>query len=248
MALRVGPDCLGTPEETWRRSGCIDDRPEWSIPAVSSVVVVAPHPDDETLGDGGLLQRLKASGASIEVVAVTDGEASHAGSPTITPDRLAAWRADERDLALARLGLDDVSVTRLRLADGRVEHRVGELSEALAVRLGPDCLCLAPWCHDGHPDHDACGRAARTAAVATGARLAEYPVWAWHWATPDGGEIPAERARRVELTEGERDRKSWAIEAFQSQLVASGPAAQDGPILPGPIVRRFRRRYELVPV
>lgn len=246
MALTVGPNCLGTPEEVWRGSGWIEDLAEWPVPPVSSVVVVAPHPDDETLGVGGLLQRLGALGAVIEVVAVTDGEASHAGSSRVTPARLATRRAAERDLALSRLGLPEVTVTSLHLDDGAVSRQADLLAEALAARLGPDALCLAPWGHDGHPDHDACGRAAAIAAGQTAAMLVEYPVWAWHWATPDGGEIPADRARRVELNGGEQDRKGWAIEAFQSQLAALGPALEDGPILPAMIVRRFRRGQEVV--
>ncbi len=246
MALTVGPDCLGTPEELWQRSGWIDDLAEWAVPPVSSVLVVAPHPDDETLGVGGVLQRLGARGAAIEVVAVTDGEASHAGSSAVTPGRLAAWRAEERDLALARLGLSGARVTSLHLADGRVEHLVDRLAEALADRLRPGVLCLAPWRGDGHPDHDASGRAAALAAGQAAARLVEYPVWAWHWATPDGGEIPAGRARRVELDAGEQHRKGWAIDAFQSQLAALGPRPEDGPILPPAIVSRFRRRREVV--
>jgi LmbE family N-acetylglucosaminyl deacetylase len=246
MALTVGPDCLGTPEEVWRGSGWIGGLAEWPVPPVSSVLVVAPHPDDETLGVGGLLQRLGELGPAIEVVAVTDGEASHAGSSTITPARLATWRAAERDLALSRLGLPEVKVTSLHLGDGEVSRRADRLAEVLADRLGPDGLCLAPWRHDGHPDHDACGLAAATAAGRMSATLVEYPVWAWHWATPVGGEIPAERARRFDLNGGERDRKDWAIEAFHSQLAALGSAPEDGPILPAAIVRRFQRGQEVV--
>jgi LmbE family N-acetylglucosaminyl deacetylase len=246
MALTVGPDHLGTPEALWRCSGWIEGLLEWDVPSVASAVVVAPHPDDETLGLGGLLQMLSARGAAVEVVAVTDGEASHAGSTRVTRAELAAWRADERDLALSRLGLAGGAVVRLRLADGQVAGSVDRLAELIASRLQPGTLCLAPWCHDGHPDHDASGLAAATAAAASGALLVEYPVWAWHWATPDGGELPAGRARRIPLTAGQVAQKSWAIEAFQSQLTAIGTAPEDGPILPAPILQRFQRDHEVV--
>jgi LmbE family N-acetylglucosaminyl deacetylase len=246
MALTVGPDCLGTSEESWHRSGWIEQLAVWRLPPCRSVVVVAPHPDDEALGVGGLLQHLGRQAAAIELVAVTDGESSHARSGRITGDRLAAWRRRERDEALCRLGLSDIFVTSLHLPDGRVADSEAMLGAALARRLGPDTLCVAPWRHDGHPDHDACGRAAAAAAADNSAVLAEYLVWAWHWATPDDGQIPAGRARRFGLSYRDWSRKRWAIDAFRSQLDSLGPAPEDGPILPAAIVERFRRRHEVV--
>ena len=44
------------------------------------VLVVAPHPDDETLGLGGMLQRAKASGADVRVVYLTNGESNEVAS------------------------------------------------------------------------------------------------------------------------------------------------------------------------
>lgn len=54
-----------------------------------------------------------------------------------------------------------------------------------------------------HPDDEAAGRAAAAACKATGAPLVEYPIWMWHWATPDDPAVPWHRARRVPLTSGE---------------------------------------------
>ncbi len=48
-------------------------------------VVLAAHPDDESLGAGGFLAKLHAAGADIKVLLCTAGEASHPESPTTTP-------------------------------------------------------------------------------------------------------------------------------------------------------------------
>ena len=59
------------------------------VPRNARAVVVAPHPDDEVLSVGGLLAQLADIGARIEVIAVTDGTASHDGSTEWPAERLA---------------------------------------------------------------------------------------------------------------------------------------------------------------
>jgi len=44
------------------------------VPPKARVVVVAPHPDDETLGAGGLIQRVVQQGGAVEVLFVTNGD------------------------------------------------------------------------------------------------------------------------------------------------------------------------------
>jgi LmbE family N-acetylglucosaminyl deacetylase len=67
-------------------------------------------------------------------------------------------------------------VHRLGQPDGGIDEDA--LAAALEPLLGPGRWCLATWRADGHPDHEAVGRAAARACTATGARLLEYPVWA----------------------------------------------------------------------
>ncbi|OHV34222.1 hypothetical protein BCD49_24760 [Pseudofrankia sp. EUN1h] len=177
------------------------------------VVVVAPHPDDETLGVGGTLALLAALAVPVVVVAVTDGEASHPGRA----DELRRIRVAERAEALRRLGLAGTEVHRLGLPDGGVS------ATAVAARLRPLVtaadLVLAPWRRDGHPDHDACGTAAT--ALVPPDRLRSYLIWAWHWASP--ADVPWERALRVPLGATAAAAKRAATRAFVSQLEGDRP-------------------------
>src|SRR6185369_1294385 len=140
----------------------------WSPPAGGgNVVVVSPHPDDETLGVGGLLAALLARRWSVCVVAVTDGEAAYGRQGPLTAQRLAERRRGEQEEALQRLGggrgARRISVVRLGMPDGGVEALREDLSAALAGRLVGADWCLAPLAWDGHPDHQASGAAARDA-------------------------------------------------------------------------------------
>ena len=77
--------------------------------------------------------------------------------------------------------------------------------------------CAATWRGDGHPDHEAVGRAAAAAAARADAVLIEYPVWMWHWAMPGDPAVPWNRARHVELTNDALNVKAIAAESFSSQ-------------------------------
>ena len=89
----------GTQEQAWLRCQWL-----WQHPAISAatllagherVVVVAPHPDDEILGCGGLLGHAAGQGMQVRVVAVTDGEACYPHERWWTPERLRSARRAE---------------------------------------------------------------------------------------------------------------------------------------------------------
>jgi LmbE family N-acetylglucosaminyl deacetylase len=209
------------------------------------LVVVAPHPDDEVLGAGGLVQQALRDGLLIEVVSVTDGEASHPTSHALRSADLARIRRRESYEALRRLGWERPTVTPLGLPDGDVRGNRRQLDQALESILLPDDLCVAPWRRDGHPDHDECGDAAQRASAAVGARSVACLIWAWHWADPEGADIPWDRCVRLDLGRRARARKRWATQAFDSQIRPIGPAESDQAILPPAILRRFWRGYEI---
>ena len=87
-------------------------------------LVLAAHPDDETLGAGGLLARLHALGAEVEVLLCTAGEASHPGSATVSREELTARRLAEFAAALDHLGLNG-RWRYLGLPDSGLAERTG---------------------------------------------------------------------------------------------------------------------------
>jgi LmbE family N-acetylglucosaminyl deacetylase len=60
-------------------------------------IVVAPHPDDESLGCGGLIVDACRQGLPGKVVIVSDGAGSHPNSKAYPPDRLTALREDRQN-------------------------------------------------------------------------------------------------------------------------------------------------------
>lgn len=237
----------GTPERIWAQWGAPDRFAPWSIPGETRrVVVVAPHPDDEVLGPGGAARIMADAGLGVVFVAVTDGGASHPGSPTLDASALIAARQRERTTALARLGLSQAQVIRLELPDGAVACHEAALEQRLAQLLEPGDLCLASWSGDGHPDHEAVGRAADRASAQRGAVLVQYPIWMWHWSFPGDPRVPWQRLRRVELPLHVCVAKRRAVEAFATQVQALSDDPADAAILPPAVLARLLRPSETV--
>lgn len=239
----------GTPEAEWDRWSALRNLPGLDPSGCPRAVVVAPHPDDETLGVGGTVATLLGAGTRVSVVAVTDGEASHPGSGAVSPDHLRRRRWAEGARALRELARDQpAAATRLRLGvpDGRVRSAEDHLTDFLASLLGGEDWCLATWEGDGHPDHEATGRAARRACAVRGARLLAYPVWTWHWAVPRQPSVPWHRAVHLPLGDDALARKARAMGCFESQTGVLGGGAADGPVLSADDLDHFRRPFEVV--
>jgi LmbE family N-acetylglucosaminyl deacetylase len=226
-------------------------RDETATTAGRSALVLAPHPDDETLGCGATIMRKLASGTPVTVVVLTDGQHSH---PSMAPDALAALRHQEMAEAANRLGLAAESVRWGGFVDGQLtahEDDLVALIDKLIGELSPDEIyttCAA----EPHPDHAALGRAARR-AVATGSakragasavRLLEYPVWLWgSWPLRRGDRLSStvDAAGRILTRGATRVRaeqygagKLHALQAHASQLrrPAGVPDDQPWPALP----------------
>jgi LmbE family N-acetylglucosaminyl deacetylase len=242
MDLVVDEAHLGTSEEAWLSSVRLQATPSLTGPIPQRVVVVAPHPDDEIFGAAGLLQTLPNH--DVTIIAVSDGEASHPGVTDLGCD-LRSLRVGESRRALDRLGRSKTPVVRLGLPDGAVASHAEHLVSSLTDSLSPGDLCVAPWRLDGHPDHDACGRAAAEAVPASGAVLLEYLVWAWHWLEPEDDRLPWEHCRRIQLSRRQAAYKRWATHAFTSQLRPLYVEPAGSALLPAPVVRRFWRRFEV---
>jgi LmbE family N-acetylglucosaminyl deacetylase len=103
-------------------------------------------------------------------------------------------------VAYQQLGAYHVRRHDLALRSGQVSESdvVAALSEIVGFDPDPSgSWVLAPWQHDGHPDHNAVGRAAATVCRAYGVRLVEYLVAAWSSAATD--DIPWPRVRQLPL-------------------------------------------------
>jgi LmbE family N-acetylglucosaminyl deacetylase len=186
------------------------------------VLVVAPHQDDESLGCGGLIARLRSSGQEIRVLFVSDGSGSHRNSASYPPARLKSLREQEAVTALGILGVEREAIAFLGLRDRFVPFP-DDADFAGAV----DRFCeywqsetadtvLLPWRHDPAADHQASWHVAQAALsrVAPAVRILEYPIWAW--VDLPKRPVSAMPVWRLDIRDVRR-RKRRAIRAHRSQ-------------------------------
>ena len=212
--------------------------PLWEPPRMHTVVV-SPHPDDETLGAGGLIARLRGAGVHVAVFAVTDGENAYRDMQGNAEAGQALVREQEQTAALARLGVGVEGILRLRLPDSGLDKCVEEVAARLRGIVTKDTHVVTPWEGDFHPDHIACARASATVALETGARLSSYFFWTWH-----RGEADVLRGLpvvKLMLRADEWRAKQEALLCHASQLHHPGGE----PILPENLLGPARRGYEV---
>lgn len=238
----------GTDESRWQSWSGLEALPCVSaaqlVPPGCRALVLAPHPDDELLGCGGLLRLLAAEGRDLQLLAVTDGGASHPQSALWPAARLKQARALESMEALRRLGAPGLPLLRLGLDDGQVSAQADRLADALDGMLRPGDVLIATWRMDGHPDHEAVGRAAAAAALRHGAMLLEMPIWMWHWAEAGDPRVPWHSACRLPLDQRTHAAKRDAAQAYRSQLEPDPSTGRDA-IVPASALARVLRQHEV---
>ena len=217
------------------------------VPPGARVVVIAPHPGDEVLACGGLLQLLSSLDHPLQLISVTDGSASHPGSNVWPASRLSVVRPQESVEALRRLGMPLHSLKWIRggFCDNALAAREQALSQFIARYLQPGDVVFSTWRNDGNDDHDAVGRACAKACSLTGACHYELPIWAWHWPAREASVIPWQRARKVRLDAWNVAHKLHATHAYASQL-AGDPEIGLAPMLAQVLLERMREPYEII--
>lgn len=202
-----------------------------------SCLVLAPHPDDESLGCGATIARKAHLGTRVRVFVLSDG-ATWPPGPSAAEN--VTRRHGELLEAVEALGLPRDALVHGSFPEMGLGTAVEELSDAVADAVRAfrpdDVYCTSPV--DPHPDHGALGRATRRALTGSSVRILEYPVWQWHhpgtWLRMLKEGNRPEAVRTAEFM----DQKRRALAMYRSQISMSRKGAPDHTIRP-PLLRHF---------
>jgi LmbE family N-acetylglucosaminyl deacetylase len=188
------------------------------------IVVLSPHPDDETLTFGPWITEAVSRGDRVVLVALTDGRSTGAIGTvstrlgrTLTRDEIAAARLRELHQAATALGIAPSDVYRARLDDdaGPGGTRItvaeaGTVVAAFAARFPDATFASMSWIAEQHPDHLDAGHALADAAstgVVRHAVFAESRLW-WALSGPTTVDVLA-------TTAADRRRLDGAVAAYE---------------------------------
>ena len=184
------------------------------------VLVLAPHPDDETFGCGGTLRMLSESGILVDVAFLTRGELGQEagmGASLEVRQETAERRMREAQAACQVLGIRNVLF--LDGADSRLADQPQlALSIADLLARGGYQRVFCPWQHDTHEDHRATFALMKQAvtmqggaALSAGVQGPSLQFWLYEVWKP----LPANTFVPIDRT---LDAKRRAIEQYESQL------------------------------
>jgi LmbE family N-acetylglucosaminyl deacetylase len=206
-------------------------------------LVIAPHPDDESLGCGAVIARLREKGRAVRIIVVTDGAV-----PTKpNPQEIGAMRQKEAQDAGRVLGTTDVVF--LNFPDEGCDTKVQAIEAALLQQINEfkPRQIFSPYGIDGHSDHRAIAEAVGLlhGKGVVNCPLYEYPIWFWNRSAVTTLVQPhrLQRLRRV-ATEKYLGKKEAAILAHRSQYAKETRDIGNFTFPPG-FVGIFLAPYEL---
>src|SRR3972149_3017454 len=121
------------------------------------LLVIAPHPDDEVLGSGGLIPKVKKAGGEVHVLVMTVGSITQYGGRSDTRVRIKELEKVAKFLKFDSYHLRLDQIPKKELID------IIESGEKVSMSATKPTMVCIPYLHSTNQDHVAVAEAAFTA-------------------------------------------------------------------------------------
>lgn len=241
----------GTERANWRQQAT--ELSPVDLLTFGTTVVIAPHPDDESLGCGGTIALLRKAGLPVFVIFISDGTLSHPNSKKYPSEKLRQLRESEALHALQILQVPAANASFMRLKDRSVptvnsldfEEAVNKLAQKLRA-IQPQTV-LVTWEKDPHPDHRASWEILNKAVnqLTQKPRILQYLIWIWELG--EQADVPNQQHLKWFYTNIDTvaEIKKNAVAAHVSQVSRLIDDDPDGFILSPEILTHFAYADEL---
>lgn len=224
--------------------------PEEMIKDFGQTLIVAPHPDDESLGCGGAIALLGKFDLKVSILVLSDGTLSHPNSVKFPQEKLRELRENEIVEAAETLGVEKENITFFRFPDRNVPdensqnfHPAVERVKTFLAAEKPQTIFL-PWRRDPHPDHRAAFQLI-TAAKNANHQIIEYPIWLYELAQSEDAPLETEiEIFRLDIS-SVIETKRKAIHAHRSQVSGLIDDDAEGFRLSDEVLQNFYAPFEI---
>ncbi len=226
--------------------------PQISVDDWGKTLIVAPHPDDESLGCGGAIKLLRNNNSEVYVLVLSDGTLSHPNSKKFPAVKLRDLREKEIIEALKVLNVEKEKIRFFRYKDRAVPNENSENWNEIIKKcreyfyeIKPQTV-FVPWRRDPHPDHRAAYKIVSTIKkTLANLRIIEYPIWLWEIAqTEDAPQIGEVSAHRLDVS-SVKNLKRQAIYKHNSQIAGLIDDDPEGFQLSPEILENFLTDWEI---
>jgi len=218
---------------------------------MTKLLVIAPHPDDETIGAGGLIAMHRARSMPVSVVFLTSGEASNRRCCEIDPAIVATRRQNQAQEAMARLGVSQDALYWMELTDSNIPDRknpaFNQVVEALAWIIqheSPDEI-LCPHPEDGWQDHENAYHIVDESSrrIGNDTRIFNYFIWApYNLPKQKWDDFRQHHWRKLDILPVLKDKRAALDCYFKGELAPCGSSWAGR--LPWALINQAKGRYE----
>ena len=190
---------------------------------LEGICILAPHPDDETMGCGQLIAEMCRRGGIVKVIVVSDGRGSHRNCCNIDESNIVEGRKASCIKAMEALGLPLENLVFLDYPDGELSHYEDEIFERVKELLGNSIYTLfVPHEQEGWSDHLAVYRVGKRIVESMGNTLYHYCVW-FYFSMPfrKFNQVEWKSARILESSDA-CSKKRKALENYQNSKAPCG--------------------------
>lgn len=149
------------------------------------ILILAPHPDDEIIGIGGIVLQVLQNKGAVYIVYLTDGEESGAWNDK---ERIKKERINISEEVVNMLNIPVENIYRLRLKDGKVPHRgdsdffeVVKILTDIVEKVQPDTVFATHYLDYWPFDHVACSEMAIEIQKRLTTKTDFWFYWVWTW-------------------------------------------------------------------
>lgn len=185
------------------------------------ILIIAPHPDDEVLGCGGLIAKLCDAGRPPHIIYMTGGEGSHRSCCNLPKEELVSARRSLTLSAIHILGVPVENIHTLDYPDGgiSIDNKQTDRLRAIITELDPEYVFVPHW-GEGWSDHVNTAEIVKTIAAGSKVQIYEYCVWLWFYNIWRG--LDWKNGRVLKMSNGEHESKLAAMDAYIKPLAPCG--------------------------